>query len=161
MAGNLIVLAFDDIGTALEMLSDLEPLRETGDLVLEDAVIVTRKQSNVADIQQMMVPSDKKYAGRGAAIGFIGGLLFGGPILGAMAGASIGAIANHMRDRGIEDKFIEEISDGLQPDSSALFLLVHEANAEKALEVVGRFHGRVLSTTLDEEQENELRKRLQ
>ena len=156
---NLVAIAYDGRATATEVLHEIQALQASGDIVLEDAVIVERHQGTQVEIKQVQTP-EWKSTKRGSGIGLVAGLLLGGPIVGAMAGAGLGYMIGKLRDHGIPDKFIEDLSQSLEPDSSALFLLVKEANAEKALTTIKPFKGCVLSTTLDEEQEERLRKTL-
>lgn len=158
-SSNLVAIAYDGLETAGDVLHEIQELEASGDIVLEDAVVVERKQGTQVEIKQGKT-TEWKSTGRGSGIGLVGGLLLGGPIVGLMAGAGIGHLVGKLRDHGIPDDFIEDLSASLGPDSSALFLLVKEANAEKALAKIKPFKGRVLSTTLDEEQEKRLRQTL-
>jgi uncharacterized membrane protein len=101
-----------------------------------------------------------KYTVRGTGIGLLAGLLLGGPIGGLVGGAAIGAITGGLKDYGIDDKFINQISQWLKPNSSALFLLVKEAKAEEVLERLRPFKAKVLTTTLTEEGERILKETL-
>ena len=96
----------------------------------------------------------------GAGAGIFAGLLLGGPIGGLAAGAAIGAITGKMKDYGIDDKFIKEISAGLGYNSSAIFLLVKEARGEEVMERLKPYKGVVLSTTLAPEAQARLEQAL-
>jgi uncharacterized membrane protein len=102
-----------------------------------------------------------KFALRGSGIGLLAGLLVGGPIGGLVGGAAVGVIAGALKDYGIDDDFIEEVSESLKPDSSALFLMVSNAKAEETLERLKPFKAKVLNTTLSEEQEQKLKEVLE
>ena len=124
-----------------------------------DAVLVSR---GVGDhVQMKQTRSLKgKYAKRGTGIGFLAGLLLGGPILGAAGGAAVGAITGSMKDIGIEDQFIADIAQGIGPNSSMLFLMTENAD-EKVMEYLKHFKARVLTTTLPPEEETRLQKLLE
>ena len=125
-----------------------------------DAVVASSGPGGDVKIKQ--THSDKgKFALRGSGIGLLAGLLLGGPIGGLVGGAAVGAIAGALKDYGIDNDFIEEVSESLKPDSSALFLMVKNAKAEETLERLKPFKARVLSTTLSEEQETKLKKVLE
>ena len=64
------------------------------------------------------------------------------------------------KDTGIDDKFITEISQGIAPNSSMLFLMVQNAD-EKVLNYLKHFKARVLTTTLPPEEEARLQKILE
>jgi uncharacterized membrane protein len=57
-------------------------------------------------------------------MGFLVGLIFGGPLLGALGRLTIGALVGKRTRRGLDDGFVNEVSDKLQPGKSALLLLV-------------------------------------
>jgi uncharacterized membrane protein len=111
-------------------------------------------------IEQTHHPLKKKYAGRGAAIGFVAGLLLGGPIGGLAVGAGIGAISGSMKDAGIKDDFIKQTAAALRPGTSALFILGHADDPSKLIEELRSFKPQVLTTSLDPETEQRLRDEL-
>jgi uncharacterized membrane protein len=158
-SSKLVAIAYDGQETANEVLREIQALEAAGDIVLEDAVVVERQQGTQVELKQVKT-AEWKSTGRGTGIGLIAGLLLGGPIVAAMAGAGIGYITGKLKDHGIPDDFIKDLSESLGPDSSALFLLIKEANAEKALATVKPFKGRVLTTTLDKDKEERLRQTL-
>lgn len=156
---NIVGLAFEGRETAEGWLNDLEKMAEDGHIEIMDAVVVSRGVSKNVDVKQTKSVT-KKYAGRGTGIGFLAGLLLGGPILGAAGGAAVGAITGSMKDLGIEDEFIEDIAQGIGPNSSMLFLMTQNAD-EKVLDYLKAFKARVLTTTLPPEQEARLQKLLE
>lgn len=92
--------------------------------------------------------------------GSLVGLLFLNPLLGFAAGAALGAgagaLSGSLADYGINDDFIRSIGNTLQPNSSALFVLVRKVQPEKVLAELSRFRGRVLRSSLSPEQEARL-----
>jgi uncharacterized membrane protein len=97
-----------------------------------------------------------RYAAAGAGVGALAGWLLGGPIGDAAVGSIIGAL----RDRGVDDGFVNDVGRQLKADSSALFLLVKEADGAQAQEELRAFKADVLHTTLTAEQEHSLREGL-
>lgn len=79
---------------------------------------------------------------RGAGWGAFWGVLLGGlffvPLLGAAAGAGIGALAKATAAVGIDEEQLETIRRGITPGTSALFLVTEEADLDRVGE---RFHG--------------------
>jgi uncharacterized membrane protein len=155
MASELVVLTFEGEQTAEGMLDNLKEMQERGLLHLEDAVLVSRGQSTEVRVQQTDSRRGR-YALTGGGIGLLAGWLVGGPIGGAAVGAVIGAL----RDRGIDDGFIRDVSKALQPDSSGIFLLVRDADDPRVLDELKPFKAVVVHTTLPPEAEQALRETL-
>ncbi len=184
MKSNLVVLMFEGQFGAEGMLEDFQRMQEEGLIEVEDAVVASRRPRTrqtpmdlvdqpvsgtvldqawvTEDIEIKQTHSEKgKFALRGSGIGLVAGLLLGGPIGGLAAGAVMGTIAGALKDYGIDGGFIHDVTDGLRPDTSALFLLVKEAKGEEVLERLKPFKAKVFSTTLGEEQEKKLREALE
>jgi uncharacterized membrane protein len=156
---NITALAFEGEETAKGMLNDVLKMEEEGKIEVLDAVVVSRGIGKNVNIEQTQ-SAKGKYAKRGTGVGFLAGLLLGGPILGAAAGAAVGAISGSMKDVGIKDDFIEQIAAGLGQDSSAIFLMTQNADMEAVEKYLKPFKARVLTTTLDPEVEGKITKLL-
>jgi uncharacterized membrane protein len=92
--------------------------------------------------------------------GTLVGLLFMNPLIGLATGAALGAgagaLSGALADYGIDDDFIRQLGQSLQPGTSALFVLVRKMQPEKVLAELSRFRGRVIRTSLSPEQEARL-----
>ena len=93
----------------------------------------------------------------GSFWGLLIGLLFWAPWLGLAIGAATGAVAGALTDTGVDDQFIKEVGENIEPGQSALFLLVSDATPDKVLDGLTDFHPRVYQTSLSEEDEAKLR----
>ena len=83
----------------------------------------------------------------------------GGILIGAVAGGLIGKSA----DLGISHKFVDEVKEELKPNSSALFVIVRDADPAVALSAL-RQHtgtGKLYQSTLAPEDEEQLRKAIE
>lgn len=162
MPDNLVVLAFDGSDTAAQALVSLETMHEEHKLVLKDAVVASVGEETVAKLTQWR-PKTAKYIKRGGGIGLIAGLLLGGPIVGLIAGAAVGVVYRHLKDFGLDDATVQQISEGLKANSSALFLLVEagSADVDQAIETVRTFQGHIVKTSLSVEQDQALRAALE
>ena len=130
---------------------------------LEDAVVAIRSADGTVRIKQSV-----NLVGLGAAQGSLSGALWGSlvgllflnPLLGFAAGAAVGAgsgaLAGSLSDYGIDDDLIRSIGDTLQPNTSALFVLIRKVQPEKVLGELGGFKGRVIRSSLSPEQEGRL-----
>ena len=159
MTSNIVVLGFNNQYGAEGMLEDMQRWQEEGLLELEDAVIASRGPGRDVQIEQTHRQGGR-FALRGGGAGLLAGLLLGGSILGLVAGAAAGGIAAALKDYGLDDNFVEEVSQWVKPETSALFLLVKEAKADDVLEKLRSSGAVVLTTTLAPEQEERLRQAL-
>ncbi|MCX5933341.1 MAG: DUF1269 domain-containing protein, partial [Pseudanabaena sp. LacPavin_0818_WC45_MAG_42_6] len=75
---------------------------------------------------------------------------------GILVGAIAGGISGALTDLGIDDNFIQEVGNTIAPSTSAIFVLVRKATPDKVLEDLSRFEGKVLKTSLSNEDEAKL-----
>lgn len=152
---SLVVLAFDDMNGAERMRDKLYDFQKRELIRLEDAAVVVRNESGRAKVKQAHSLVGAGALG-GAFWGMLIGLLFFAPWLGLLAGAAGGALSGKLGDIGIDDSFIEDVSDAIQPGESALFLLVRDAQLERiASETDEAFD--IIQTNLSPEDETRLR----
>ena len=85
------------------------------------------------------------------------GLLFFAPWLGMAFGALGGALGGKKSDIGVDDTFIKEVGEKIEPGHAALFLLVVDASPDKLLSELQEFNATVFQTSLSDEQEANLR----
>jgi uncharacterized membrane protein len=62
-----------------------------------------------------------------------------------------------MSDYGIDDDFIKEVSETIEPGHSALFLLVKDVTPDKVLDEITKYDATVMRTSLSNEDEAKLR----
>jgi uncharacterized membrane protein len=153
---NLIVLAFDTKSGAEDCLKELSELQRQELIKLDDAAFLTRDHGGKMKIKQAQSLVGAGALG-GAFWGMLIGMLFFAPFLGMAIGGALGATAGKVSDYGIDDKFIKEVGDTVQPDTSALFVLVHDAQPDKVIERLKGLGGKIIHTSLSTEQEAKLR----
>jgi uncharacterized membrane protein len=156
---NLIAVAYDDVDTARMVLNQLGELTSEHAISLDDAVIVEHRPDGKVKLHQSTRPGAAGAAG-GAVWGGLIGLLFLAPLVGMAVGAAAGAAGGAMTDLGVDDKFMKELGTNLQPGSAALVLLVRASTPDKVLPRVSQYGGRVVHTSLSDEQETQLREAL-
>lgn len=152
---DLIVIAYDDETKAEEVRSTLLRLQKEYLVDLADAVVVTRTKDGGIRLNQIhnILPAS---IASGSLWGLLVGMLFLNPLLGVAAGAAGGALAGALTDIGIDDGFMRELGETLEPGTSALFVLVREARLDKVLSEISGHGGRVLRTSLPKEQEEKI-----
>lgn len=151
---DLIVIGFQDEFKADEVLIELRKLEREYLVDLEDAAIVVRNKEGKVKIKQTqeLVTSG---ALSGGFWGLLIGLIFLHPML-AIFGAAVGAISGALTDIGIDDNFIREIGETIEPGTSAIFVLVKKSTPDKVLDELSQFEGKVLRTSLSKEDEANL-----
>jgi uncharacterized membrane protein len=156
---NLFVLKVADETIAQQMSQTLKRLQDQQLIKVEDAAIVTRKADGKPRIRQLHDLVGSGALG-GAFWGMLIGLLFFMPFLGAAIGAASGALAGKFSDVGIDDEFIKQVGNSIQPGESALFLLVRDAVADKVLPELKQYRFEVIQTSLSAKDEATLRETL-
>ncbi len=155
---DLVVIGFNDEHQADEVLLTLRRLQHEYLIDLADAAVVIRQQDGKIKIRQTSNLIGAGAAGGGFWGAFIG-LIFAGP-LGALvaggAGAAVGAVGGKLSDIGIEDDFMKEIGNTLEPGSSAIFTLVVNSTPDRVLEALKQFQGKVIQTSLTKDSEEAL-----
>ena len=167
---HLIVVGFQGIHRAAEVLDELKHFQSPGTFELDDALAVYRTERGRLRTERSMNPSKAMGASFGGVIGALVGAIValpftaGGSVVAASAiaanavmvgtfGAGVGAedAKTFENQHGFREEFVREVSAMIQPGSSALFTL---GDANDPLEVARHFRGyggTVLSTTLSTE----------
>ncbi len=154
---NLVVITFDNTEEAGKVRDALRQAQKRGALSLDDSAVVVKDAEGKIHV--------KGEVDRGVKIGAIGGGLLGlllgsiffpfaGIIVGALGGAAVGALA----DLGISKKFVKQVGDELQPNTSALFLIIRQdSDPDMVLAILRPYKGKVYQTSLDTEAADNLR----
>ena len=153
---NLIVFTFDNETEAERMRDELVKMQKQKLISLEDAAVVIRREDGKVKVKQAQSLVGAGALG-GSFWGLLIGLLFWAPWLGLAIGAATGALAGGMSDVGVDDKFIKEVGEDIEPGHSALFLLVIESTPDKVMEGLQDFNPTIYQTSLSEEDDAKLR----
>lgn len=152
---DLIAIAYEDEFKAEEVRLTLAKLQREHLVELEDAAIVVKDQQGKVKLKQAInLPATGAVSG--SFWGLLIGVLFLNPLAGVAVGAASGALAGALQDIGVDDNFMRELGETLQPGSSALFVLVRKVTPDKVLEEIAPYGGKVLRTSLSKDQENQL-----
>jgi uncharacterized membrane protein len=152
---EFIAITYDGELRAQEVRLELLKMQKEHLLELEDAVVAVKKDNGKVKLHQMYNLTASGACG-GSFWGALIGLVFLNPLLGAVIGGSIGAVTGALADLGIDDKFMQELSTNMQPNSSTLFVLIREITPDKVLEEICPFGGKVLRTSLSHEDQDRL-----
>jgi len=164
---DLVVLGFDGIHTADEVLNKLRSMQKEYLIDLEDACVVEREKGGKVYIKQavnLTAIGAATGGSRGALWGAIVGLLFLNPLagmaIGAVTGAGVGALSGSLSDYGISDDFVKKLGQTIPEGSSALFILFKRVNEDKVLPELESYKPRVLRTSLSNDDEKRLKAEL-
>ena len=156
---DLAVIAFPSEQKAEEVRQKLLAMQKDYVIQLGDAVVAVKHPDGSIKLNQLFHP-----AAAGAAAGSFWGLLIGMifmmPVVGVALGAASGALGGALTDVGIDDKFMKDVAQAIQPGNAALFLLINKMTADKVLADLQGVGGTVLRTSFDEQKETALRNAL-
>ena len=160
---DLVILGFDGLHTADEVLNKLRSLQKEYLIDLEDSCVVERESDGKVDIKQavnLTAIGAASGGSHGAIMGMLFGLLFLNPLagmaIGAVAGAGAGALSGSLSDYGIRDDFVKKLGATIPPGSSALCVLIRSVTQDKVIPEIEPYKPRVLKTSLSNEQEAKL-----
>ena len=157
---DLIAVAYPDQETAEKVRQRLAQLTLEHTIELEDAVVVDRDENGKVKLHQAHNPAARGAAG-GALWGGLIGMLFLVPLFGMLVGAAAGGTSGAFMDVGINDQFMRELGEKLQPGGAALIVLVRKVTPDKVLPEISQYGGEVIQSSLDGEAEAKLREVLE
>ncbi len=156
---QLIAIVYSDSDRAHDVLRATRGMA-AGHLVdLDDAVVVTKDVDGAVRLHQSVNVTARGAIG-GAFWGSLIGLLVLNPLIGLAAGVAAGAATGALTDYGISDRFMRDLASEMRPGTSAVFLLVRQATADRLHAELARYGGTVLHTSLSADDEASLRRLL-
>jgi uncharacterized membrane protein len=154
---DLVAIAYPDLATAKDVASNAAQLTKSHELELEDLVVVERRPDGKVKLHQPSLTGAG--AASGALWGGLIGLIFFAPLLGMAAGAAAGAAGGALSDYGVDDNFMKDMGEKLEPGGAAVVALVRKVTADKVLPNL-KHQGTVIQTSLDAEREELLKQAL-
>jgi uncharacterized membrane protein len=156
---ELVVAGFKGEFTADEVLLDLLKMKQSHLIDLDYAVVAARRDDGAITVKSnnVLVHADTTAGCQwGVIIGGVAGLIIGG-----IVGAAIGETVKVLRRIGIKDDFVKEVTETLEPGSSALFIRVRHSLSGKVVEELKKFNAKLLRSSLAITKEAELIKELE
>ena len=159
---DLIVITYDTEQKGFEALEVAERLQRLELIRLVDAAVAVKDEEGEVTIKQTL---EQRKTGTAAAWGGLWGLLLGllflNPIVLGVVGVLLGAVIGRTQDLGIDNRFIKEVGDSLEPGNSALCMLVLEAIGDEVRDELGEMGGTIFQTSLSTQAEEKLRQALE
>jgi uncharacterized membrane protein len=159
---DLIVIAYDSPDGGAKALQMIDTLQKQQLITVVDAAVAVKDDKGKVKVKQTL---EKQQTGSAAVWGGFWGLLIGllflAPIFWGLVGALLGGLMGRATDIGIDNKFIKEVGDSLEPGNSAIFMLVAEATGDRAAAEFAKLGGTVYQTSLSVEDEEKLKKALE
>lgn len=155
---NIVVIAFDDMKQAGQLRGTLKKMQTLGEIHVDDAAVVVKHGTGQVQVQDEV--------GRSLTRGMVAGgvlvplILLTFPIAGIALGAGAVVGLGKLAEKGLDTQFIMQLTDSLQPGTSALFLLVHDAERGAVESALRPYRGKVLQSSLAPEVENALKQAL-
>lgn len=154
---HLVVVTFDDPDQAGKVLETLRSVQREGFLKLDDTAVIVKDEEGKVHVKNEMDRGVKVGAVGGGLLGLlVGGFFF--PLAGLLIGALAGALVGKTADVGVDPGFVKDVSDDIQPGSSALFFILRDAEPDVAMAALRPYKGTVRHTTFPPETEEELRR---
>jgi len=157
---TLTAWKFDRPDGASLAMRTLRELNNEGLIDVQEAAIVEWPVGEKKPKTRQLNDLTGRYALGGMFWGFLFGILFFVPVLGAGVGAAGGAIWGKMEDVGVDHDFINNVKEQVTEGTSALFLLTSGAVTDRIRQ---RFIGtdwQLIESNLSAEDEALLRERL-
>ena len=151
---NLIVLTFNDTQQAGQVFEALKQAQSSGRVKIDDAAVIVKDETGKVEIKNQMESSVKVGAVGGGLLGLMLASVFF-PLAGLVIGAIGGALVGKSLDKGVDQKFVKDVTETLKPGSSALFV-IGSGDPAVVLAILRPYQGTVYQTTLPSELVDEL-----
>jgi uncharacterized membrane protein len=154
---TLTVVKFDDPHGAVRVMGALQDMHGRQLITLEDAAVVSWPEGNKRPV--MPKQGVGQMALGGAFWGFLFGLIFFVPFLGAAIAAGTTALLwSTLEEEGIDEDFIRRVSEKVTEGTSALFALTSEAQLDEVIDELKHYDTfEIISTDMPAEKEKKLR----
>jgi len=151
---QLLVITFEDRETAGQAAERIKGIQKAHAVSINDMAVVEKDADDKVHVHHGIDTATAGGAIGGGVLGLLLGLVFfpiGGLLIGAAAGAFIGRSLHH----NVDKKLIEDVTNDLTANSSALFVL-GDGTASAVVGALEPYKGKIYQTTVDSETEAQL-----
>lgn len=138
---SILALQFDSALRANEFVATAVRMASEGELLVHDAVFVTKDTDGTAFVTETTDLTTGRGAWGGTVWGGLFGLLLGVPIAGMAIGAGLGALSGKVTDLGVDNEFVAQMKEAVSPGKTVLVLLVSHVDDVALHTQLTRFPG--------------------
>lgn len=157
---TLVAIAYPQENTAEQAINELKQLQSEYLVDLQSAVWATKDAEGKVKVHGVETLAGPQ-AAWGGFWGLLLGLIFFVPVGGLLLGAGLGALFGHFTKIGLDKEFVQQLSDKMGPNSSAIFILASSGAPDKVIEEMSKFGGTVLQTNLSADDDKKLQEALE
>ena len=147
---ELVVVAFDDELKADEALVAVRRRQMRGEVDIRDTAIVLKTRRGRLEVRQTTEISTSHRKQPDGWWGLLIAVMLGGPMGRDRYGAGFSRLYGRLSELGIDDDFVTQVSELIEPGQSALFVLIDRENGDSATAILRSLGGQVFSTPLPE-----------
>ncbi len=155
---DIVVITFDDPDEAGRVRESISKTEKSGFVSLDDSAVVVKDADGKVHVKNEIDRGVKIGAVGGSFLGLLIGFMLAGPIGSLIIGGLIGGAVGSLAHMGISKSFVKDVTDDLEPGSSALFVIVRDANPDVTVATLRQYEGTIYQTSLPPEAEESLRR---
>jgi uncharacterized membrane protein len=146
---SFLAIVYPEKSRASKVLKALKQMRSPKLIDLEHAVYVTRDGRGRTQLRESGFRRKKNTVGD-SITGLVAGSVLLAPIDGATLAEATNTVKQKLANLHVDESFTEAVRTELQPDSSAIFLLIQKASPSEVIPRITPYGGTVLETFLAE-----------
>lgn len=154
---DIVVITFENEQEAGKVREAARQLEKQGLLSLDDSAVIVKDANGKVRVDNEVDRGVKIGAVGGGLIGLMIGFIFF-PLSGLILGAAGGALVGKLTNLGVDQKFVKDVEAAMHPGTSAIFLIVRQADPNAALAALKPFQGTLFHTSLSTDSEENLRR---
>jgi uncharacterized membrane protein len=152
---TMVVFTLDSKDKAAELLRRLQELDIADDNIeIKEAAFATKRSRGRVKLEQFNDLGGGRGAFGGGTIGLIAGTIVAGPVgaaVGGVVGAAVTGMYTRLRDSGVNDRFMKEVSEKLEPGKTNLFIIYSGTPGPEMLNTLREFDASLAHSSLPEE----------
>ena len=156
MSSVVGLITFPTTDGAGAFLKSIKKLQKSEFVELHDHVVIVKDVDGHTKADESSPLTKKRGAVTGGTLGFVLGVMVGGPIGAAALGTAVGYFTTKKLDVGVGKDKIKSIADGIDDDSSALFLHVSSSKEGLLKTAVRNAGGKIEEISFTDDQEVEI-----